>query len=156
MYLLSHIVYSCKTLNVFRTVFPSIIKSSKLRLQQRYMLNSCCCSSSYFKYTVVVYAVLSSWWWTERQSEICTAFCKNKQFEITGASCWLYYGTVLRCTDPWILDLSVPNRQKIHMDIETSKGSSSCLIYTAAVYAVLSSWWWTERPSETRRAFCQE
>ena len=32
-------------------------------------------------------------------------------------------------------------------------GSSSCLTYTVAVYAVLSSWWWTERPSETCRAF---
>jgi len=26
------------------------------------------------------------------------------------------------------------------------------LTYTVAVYAVLSSWWWTERPSETCRA----
>jgi hypothetical protein len=32
-------------------------------------------------------------------------------------------------------------------------GSSSCLTYTVAVYAVLSSWWWTERPSETCSAF---
>jgi len=32
-------------------------------------------------------------------------------------------------------------------------GSSSCLTYTFAVYAVLSSWWGTERPSETCRAF---
>jgi hypothetical protein len=41
-HLLSQIVYSCKTLYVFRTVFPSIIRSSKLRIQQRYMSNSCC------------------------------------------------------------------------------------------------------------------
>jgi len=27
------------------------------------------------------------------------------------------------------------------------------LTYTVAVYAVLSSWWWTKRPSETCRAF---
>ena len=32
-------------------------------------------------------------------------------------------------------------------------GSSSCLTYTVAVYAVLSSWRWTERPPETCRAF---
>jgi hypothetical protein len=25
-------------------------------------------------------------------------------------------------------------------------GSSSCLTYTVAVYAVLNSWWWTKRP----------
>jgi hypothetical protein len=32
-------------------------------------------------------------------------------------------------------------------------GSSSCLTYAVAVYVVLSSWWWTERRSETCRAF---
>jgi len=32
-------------------------------------------------------------------------------------------------------------------------GSSNCLTHTIAVYAVLSSWWWTERPSETCKAF---
>ena len=42
MYLLSQIIYSCKTLYMFRTVFPSIIRSSKLRIQQRYTSNSCC------------------------------------------------------------------------------------------------------------------
>jgi len=42
MHLLSQIIYSCKTLYVFRTVFPSIIRSSKLRIQQWYMSNRCC------------------------------------------------------------------------------------------------------------------
>jgi hypothetical protein len=42
MHLLSKIIYSCKTLYIFRTVFPSIIRSSELRIQQRYMSNSCC------------------------------------------------------------------------------------------------------------------
>jgi len=32
-------------------------------------------------------------------------------------------------------------------------GSSSCLTHIVAVYAVSSSWWWKERPSETCRAF---
>jgi hypothetical protein len=32
-------------------------------------------------------------------------------------------------------------------------GSSSYLTYTVAVYAVFSSWWWTERPSEIYTAF---
>jgi hypothetical protein len=32
-----------------------------------------------------------------KTSKTCRAFYKNKSFEITGASCWLYYGsTVLR------------------------------------------------------------
>ena len=42
MHLLSQIIYSFKTFYIFRTVFPSIIRSSKLRIQQRYMSNSCC------------------------------------------------------------------------------------------------------------------
>jgi len=42
MHLLSQLIYSCKTLCMFRTVFPSIIRSSKLLIQQRYMSNSCC------------------------------------------------------------------------------------------------------------------
>jgi hypothetical protein len=41
-HLLPQIIYSCKTLYMFRTVFPSIIRSSNLRLQQQYMSNSCC------------------------------------------------------------------------------------------------------------------
>jgi hypothetical protein len=97
MHLLSQIIYSCKTLYMFRTVFPSIIRSSKRHLQQRYMSNSCCyllqsgmrrnCSSisspigagssSCLTYTVAVDAVLSSWWWTKRPSETCRAFYKN-------------------------------------------------------------------------------
>jgi len=35
MHLLSQIIYSCKTLYVFRTVFPSVIRSSKLCIQQQ-------------------------------------------------------------------------------------------------------------------------
>jgi len=42
MPLLSQIIYSCKTLYMFRTVFPSINRSSKLRIQQRYKSNRCC------------------------------------------------------------------------------------------------------------------
>jgi hypothetical protein len=79
MHLLSPIICSCYTLYIFRTVFPSIIRRSKLRIQQRYMSNRCCylllsgmrwnwflChpsvpgSSSCLTYTVAVYAVLSS------------------------------------------------------------------------------------------------
>jgi hypothetical protein len=42
MHLLSQIIYSCKTLCMFRTVFPSIIRSSNLRIQQWHMSDSCC------------------------------------------------------------------------------------------------------------------
>jgi hypothetical protein len=42
MHLLSQIIYCSKTLYMFRTVLPSIIRSSKLRIQQQCMSNSCC------------------------------------------------------------------------------------------------------------------
>jgi len=42
MHLLSQIIYSCKTLYMFQTVFLFIIRSSKLLIQQRCMSNSCC------------------------------------------------------------------------------------------------------------------
>jgi len=42
MHLLPQIIYSCKTFYMFRTVFPSIIRSSKLRKQQRYKSNRSC------------------------------------------------------------------------------------------------------------------
>jgi hypothetical protein len=97
-HLLPQIVYSCKTLYMFWTVFSSIIRSTKLHIQKRCMLNSCCylllsgmrwnCSSisspiaagnsSCLTYTVAVYAVFSSCLWTKRPSETCRAFYKNK------------------------------------------------------------------------------
>jgi hypothetical protein len=54
MHLLSQIIYSCKTLYMFRTFFPSIIRSSKLRIQQRYISNSCC---------YLLWFTVGTWWW---------------------------------------------------------------------------------------------
>jgi hypothetical protein len=42
----SQIIYSCKKLYMFRTVFPSIIRSSKLRIQQLFDIYRCCIRSS--------------------------------------------------------------------------------------------------------------
>jgi hypothetical protein len=91
MHLLPQIIYSRKTHCMFRTVFPSIIRSSKLHVQQRCMSNSCCYqgwdgtefhlipdSSSCLTYTVAVHEVLSSWWWMERPSETRRAFYENR------------------------------------------------------------------------------
>jgi Ca2+/H+ antiporter len=43
MHLLSQIIYSCKTLYMFRAVFPSNIRSSKLRIQHRQTAAATCC-----------------------------------------------------------------------------------------------------------------
>jgi len=61
MQLLSQIIYSCKTLYMFQTVFLSIIRSSKLHIQQQayvkqlllaagsssYLTYACCCMCSF-------------------------------------------------------------------------------------------------------------
>jgi len=56
MHLLSQIIYSCKSLYMFRTVFPFIIRSSKLRIQQRYMSNSCCCYRGWDGISQIIYS----------------------------------------------------------------------------------------------------
>jgi hypothetical protein len=71
MHPLSQIIYYCKTLYVFWTVLLSIIRSRKLRIQQRYVSTAAAIgdqmefhlipdSSSCLRYTVAVYGVLSS------------------------------------------------------------------------------------------------
>ena len=63
------------TLYVFRTVFSSIISSSRLYIQQT---NRYCCllaskqtAVSVWQMHVALCTVLNSWWWTERPSETC-------------------------------------------------------------------------------------
>jgi len=50
MHLLSQIIYSCKIFHMFRTVFPSIIRSSKLRIQQMFDIYRCCIRSFVKRY----------------------------------------------------------------------------------------------------------
>jgi hypothetical protein len=119
MHLLLQMIYYCKTLCVFRSFRPSSGAQNCL-----YSNGICqtaaatCCyqgwdgtavhliphSSSCLTYTIAVYAVLSSRWWTERPSKTHRAFYKNKSFETTGASFWLFYRNILRCKDLWILN----------------------------------------------------
>ena len=64
----SLIIYSCKTLYMFRTIFPSIIRSSKLHIWQQL-----------FDICLLPYVQFwAPWWLTERPSETCRAFYKNK------------------------------------------------------------------------------
>ena len=64
---------------MFRTVFPSIIRSSRLYYSNRYMSNRYCCLLASKQATVSVWhipaavcTVLNSWWWTEKPSETCS------------------------------------------------------------------------------------
>jgi len=51
-----------------------------------------------------IYNCIRSWWWVEVPFETCRAVSRiNKLCNV--ASCWIYIGIFLRCTDPWTLNL---------------------------------------------------
>ena len=58
-------------------------------------------SSSVWQMPVAVCTVLISWWWTDRPSETCRVFFKNKINWDIGVFCWIYYRNLLRCTVLW-------------------------------------------------------
>ena len=50
------------------------------------------------------YSCMRSWWWMEVPPKTCRAVSRyNKLCNV--ASCWIYIGIVLRCTDTWTLNL---------------------------------------------------
>ena len=94
------------TLNMFRTVFPSIIRSSRLYIQQP---NRYCCllvskqsEVSLWHMPIAVCTVFNSWWWTERSSETCRASFQNK-INFIGFT----IEVILRCTALWTLKVSI-------------------------------------------------
>ena len=60
-----------------------------------------CLLAAVWHMPVAVCAVLISWWWTERPSETCRVFFKDKINSDIVASWWNYYRNILRCTDLW-------------------------------------------------------
>jgi len=65
----SQFICFCRALYMFQTVFPSIIRSSKLHTHRQVLV---------WQIPDAVCAVLSSWWWTEKLSETCRASYRNK------------------------------------------------------------------------------
>jgi hypothetical protein len=49
------------------------------------------------------YSYMCSWWWVEVPPETCKAVFKYDKL-CNVASCWIYIGIFLRCTDPWMLN----------------------------------------------------
>jgi len=95
---ISDLFYFGMTHCMFRTVFPSIIRSSRLYIQQQTFVKQCCVLASGYKMElqfhlvpaskqtalfvwkmpVAICTVLNSWWWTERPSEKCRMSFQNK------------------------------------------------------------------------------
>ena len=100
--------YFWMTLYTFRTVFPSIIRSSRPYIQQKAFVKQILLSACYkqtavsvWQMPVAVCTVLKAWWWTERLSETCRGLFKNKIIWYIGASGWFFYRNILRCTALW-------------------------------------------------------
>ena len=78
----SNIFYFGLKLYMFRTVFRSIISSSRLYIQlsNRYcwLLANNQSAVSVWHTPVAVCTVLNCWWWTERPSETCRVSIQNK------------------------------------------------------------------------------
>jgi hypothetical protein len=100
---------------MFRTVFLSIIRSSRLYIQhQVYFVHFSWLLASGLEIEHLVPAskqsinlcdihdagctVLNSWWWTERPSKTCRAILNKLE---NCASSWFYYRYISRCTVPW-------------------------------------------------------
>jgi len=64
---------------MFRTVFPCIIRSSRLYTQQQAYI---------WHMPVAVCTVLNSWWYTERPSETCRVPFQNEIISYIGTSIW--------------------------------------------------------------------
>jgi len=65
-------IYFCNTLYMFQTVFPSIIRNTKL-LPAASLARLAAGNSVGLTNRDAVCAVLCSWWWAENLSETCTA-----------------------------------------------------------------------------------
>jgi len=114
-------IYFGMTLYMFRTVFPSIIRSSRLYIQQP---NRYCCllaskqTTLFDKCPVAVCTVLNSWWWTERPSETCRVSFQNK-FEKLVHLAGFTIEIILRCTAPWTLSRHITS-SNIHFYSKTN------------------------------------
>ena len=97
----NQLIYFRKTLYMFQSGFPSIIRSSKLHIQRQVRptllpaasLNGISIPSRLAAVMVwqmpdAVCAVLSSRWWTENPSETCRASYRNILWNV--ATFWLY------------------------------------------------------------------
>ena len=137
--------YFGMTLNMFRTVLPSIIRSSRLCIQQQAYVKriclsyACCCMYSLELLTIVwicqtylfdicLLLYVRSWTPDDRLTYV-------RRICLTYACCCMYSLELL--TIVWHMS----NVSVWHMPV--------------AECAVLNSWWWTARPSETCRVSFQ-
>ena len=171
MHLLSQIICSCKTLYMFRTVFPSIIRS--LPALTDVAVNSVPSSvEAAFENTGYPWI----YWITGTEQQTRGSYSVTEFGGGVATLSWKkvysYFSIVQPTRRTSYLKLFVLLKRSTCFGRSfrpssgaqncvysngicqtAAAGSSSCLTYIVAVYAVLSSWWWTEKPPETCTAF---
>jgi len=125
MHLLSPIIYSSKTLYIFRMVFPAILRNSKLRIQQWYTPNSRCylLLSGMHLLSQIIYSCKTLYVFRAVFPSVIRS-SKLRIQHMSKSRCYLLLSGMR-----WNCSISSP----------MAAGSSGCLKYTIAVYAVLRS-----------------
>ena len=98
MHNISNLFYFGTTIYMFRTVFPSILRSLRLYKQHHTIQVLWLLASKLPVWCDAVCTVLDSGRWTERPSETCRMLFQNKIYLKYYASGWFYYRNKLRCT----------------------------------------------------------
>ena len=100
-----------KLLYMFRVVPPPIIRSAYNCIYSVWYLSHRYCylplaagsSNGVTNTRHCRYSCMRSWWWVGVPPETCRAVSSyNKMCNV--ASCWIYIGIFLWCTDPWTLN----------------------------------------------------
>jgi len=114
---------------------------------------------------VAVCGVFNSWWWTERPCETCTVLFQWNKFEtlmhLVGFTIEMYYDArpyerqnshkqTLKKIVCVFCNWACPQYMNFCSLLASKQTSVSVWHMPVAVCTVLNSWWWTERPSETR------
>jgi len=140
--------YFGMTLYMFRTVFPSIIRSSRLCIQQRAFVKQIVLSALtfYMFRTVFPSIIRSSRLYIQQQAFV-------KQILLSALTFYMFrtvFPSIIRSSRLYIQQ---PNR---YYSLPASKQAAVSVWHMpVAVCIVLNSWWWTERPSETCRVSFQ-
>ena len=144
------------SLYVFRTVFPSIIRSSRLYIQhQVYVIQVSwlLASGHEMERTVwhmldAVCTVLNSWWWMERQSETCRVIFNKLE---NCASNWFYYRNMLHSFTSLIMSTyeSMTGRSKPHITNCEKDGNCVRFVTHFCLAALSITNLWSLLPSAT-------
>jgi hypothetical protein len=123
-------IYIWKLLYMFRVVLPPIIRSANNCIYSIWYLSHRYCylplswktAITVWQVPEAVYTVVCTpddgWWYHPKHVEQFPG--KNELCNI--ASCWIYIGKLLRCTNPWTLSSHSSSQNVLHfMPLETKK-----------------------------------